>query len=242
MNILLLEPTDIVDKGRAVITDQRQNHVRTVQRAVVGDSLRVGEIDGQMGRGQIVALREGYLELSYQVDCTPPAALNITVVLALPRPKMLKRTLHTLACMGVKRIVLLNSYRVEKSFWQTPLLKPESIRAQLLQGLAQARDTVVPEIIVARLFRPFVEDRLAALCAGKSKLLAHPGTDQPCPSAIAGPAVVAIGPEGGFIPYEVEALTQAGFQGVHLGPRILRVEMAVPVLLGRLYPHRGPSM
>ena len=49
-----------------------------------------------------------------------------------------------------------------------------------------------------------------------------------------GPWAILIGPEGGFIPYEVEALQRAGCEPVSLGPRPLRVEQAVPALLGRL--------
>ena len=44
-----------------------------------------------------------------------------------------------------------------------------------------------------------------------------------------------IGPEGGFIEYEIEKLKETGFEAVHLGPRILRVENAVPTILGRLF-------
>ena len=37
-------------------------------------------------------------------------------------------------------------------------------------------------------------------------------------------------------PYEVELLQAGGFEPVHLGPRILRVETAVTALVARLYP------
>ena len=159
----------------------------------------------------------------------------LTLLLALPRPKMLKRVLQTVAAMGVPRLVLLNSYRVEKSFWQTPFLEPEAIREQLLLGLEQARDTVLPEVSIEKRFKPFVEDRLPAISAGTLGLVGHPGPYPACPRAVEQHVTLAIGPEGGWIPYEVEKLAAAGLQPVQLGERILRVETAVPALLARLF-------
>ena len=158
-----------------------------------------------------------------------------TLLLALPRPKMLRRVLQTVAAMGVPKLVLLNSYRVEKSFWQTPFLEPSAIREQLILGLEQARDTVLPEVVIEKRFKPFVEDRLPQLAAGTCGLVGHPGDFPPCPRAISEPVTLAIGPEGGWIPYEVDKLAAAGLQPVQLGDRILRVETAVTALLARLF-------
>jgi RsmE family RNA methyltransferase len=148
---------------------------------------------------------------------------------------MLRRVLQTAASMGVPRLVLLNSYRVEKSFWQTPFLEPAAIREQLLLGLEQARDTVLPEVTIEKRFKPFVEDRLPQMVGGTCGLLGHPGDYPPCPRALDEPVTLAIGPEGGWIPYEVEKLAAAGLQPVQLGERILRVETAVSALLARLF-------
>lgn len=240
MNLLLLEPEDIiapvsVDCGRAVVRGRRLSHVQDVHKAEVGDTLRVGELNGLMGEARIVRLDRDELELEYSVNQEPPSAIPVTVLLALPRPKMLKRTFQTLAAMGVKRIVLMNTFRVEKSFWQSPWLKPEAIREQLILGLEQGRDTVLPEVILEKRFKPFVEDRLPFVSEGMQKLVAHPVGDEECPRAIDELTVLAIGPEGGFIPYEIERLVECGFECVHLGPRILRVETAVPVILSRLF-------
>lgn len=235
MNLLLLEDSDVVAPGEAVLTGRRLRHVREVHRAEVGQSLRVGLLGGAMGQGQIVALEAEQLRVQFTLEQPPPAKLPLTLLLALPRPKMLRRTLQAVATLGVQRLVLLNSYRVEKSFWETPFLQPEAVRQELLLGLEQARDTVLPEVWLEKRFKPFVEDRLPALAAGTLGLVAHPGTAQPCPVALNAPATLAIGPEGGFIPYEVELLQRQGMQAVHLGPRILRVETAVVALLGRLY-------
>jgi len=141
--------------------------------------------------------------------------------------------------VGVADIHLINSYRVEKSYWQSPLLAPDALRACLVQGLAQARDTLLPRVTCHRRFRPFVEDSLPPMVAGRRALLAHPGAYPPCPAGVDAEMLVVIGPEGGFIPYEVEKLQAAGCEVVSLGPRILRVETAVPALLGRLYHATG---
>ena len=241
MNLLLLEKDDIVlsaessSPGKAIIRGRRLTHVQDVHQAAVGDTLRVGELNGEMGEAVITRLDKQEMELEYTLGIQPPPSLPVTVLLALPRPKMLKRTFQTLAVMGVKRIILMNTFRVEKSYWQSPWLKPEAIREQLILGLEQARDTVLPEVILEKRFKPFVEDRLPELSSGMRKLVAHPVGDVECPRYLDEPAVLAIGPEGGFIPYEVERLVEYGFECVHLGPRILRVETAVPVLLSRLF-------
>lgn len=236
MNLLLLEDADLVGADRAVLRGRRLRHLHEVHRAEAGDALRIGRLGGLMGEGRLLRLDAGEAEIAIEsLDRPPPAKLPVTLLLALPRPKMLKRTLQTVASMGVAQLVLLNSYRVEKSFWQTPFLTPEALREQLILGLEQARDTVLPEVSIEKRFKPFVEDRLPALAAGSLGLVGHPGDYPACPRAVEGAVTLAIGPEGGWIPYEVEKLQEAGLQPVQLGERILRVETAVPVLLSRLF-------
>ena len=235
MNLLLLEDGDFIAVDRVLLQGRRLKHLQEVHRAEVGDQLRVGRIDGLMGQGQLLRLDSDAAELQISLDQAPPAKLPLTLLLALPRPKMLKRVLQTVASMGVPRLILLNSYRVEKSFWQTPFLQPEAIREQLILGLEQSRDTRLPEVSIEKRFKPFVEDQLAQLAAGTLGLVGHPGDYPSCPRAVKQPVTLAIGPEGGWIPYEVDLLAQAGLQPVQLGARILRVETAVTALLARLF-------
>lgn len=235
MNLLLLDDADFVAADRVILRDRRLTHLQEVHRAESGDNLRVGRLGGLMGEGRLLRLEANEAELQVRFDQHPPAKLPLTLLLALPRPKMLRRVLQTVAAMGVPRLVLLNSYRVEKSFWQTPFLDPEAIREQLILGLEQARDTVLPEVIIEKRFKPFVEDRLPALAAGSLGLIGHPGPWPDCPRALSEPVTLAIGPEGGWIAYEVEKLREAGLNPVQLGERILRVETAVTALLARLF-------
>jgi len=235
VNLLLLETADFFAGNRVLLRDRRLTHMREVQRAEIGESLRVGLLGGAMGNGRLLRLDDHEAELEVVFDQPPPAKLPLTLLLALPRPKMLRRVLQTVAAMGVPRLVLLNSYRVEKSFWQTPFLEPAAIREQLILGLEQARDTVLPQVSIEKRFKPFVEDRLPQLAAGSRGLVGHPGDYPACPRALDEPVTLAIGPEGGWIPYEVEKLAAAGLQPVQLGERILRVETAVSALLARLF-------
>lgn len=234
MNLLLLEEQDFISPQRVRLSGRRLQHMREIHQAGPGDSLRVGRIGGLMGEGRIVSLDATVAELEVQLDQPPPPKLPLTLLLAMPRPKMFRRILQHCASLGVAEIILLNSYRVEKSFWQTPFLQPEVIRENLLLGLEQARDTLLPTVQIEKRFKPFVEDRLPALAAGTTGLVAHPGDYPPCPRAVTGPITLAIGPEGGWIPYEVDKLRAAGLQPIQLGERILRVETAVTALIARL--------
>ena len=235
MNLLLLEDADFIAPDRVVLRDRRLKHMQEVHRAEVGDSLRVGRIGGLLGSAELLRLESHEAELRITLDSPPPAKLPLTLVLALPRPKMLRRVFQTVATMGVPKVILVNSYRVEKSFWQTPFLEPAAIREQLILGLEQARDSVLPDIIIEKRFKPFVEDRLPQLADGTLGLVGHPGDYPPCPRAVTEPVTLAIGPEGGWIPYEIDLLNKAGLQPVQLGDRILRVETAVTALLARLF-------
>ncbi|AIZ35254.1 16S rRNA (uracil(1498)-N(3))-methyltransferase [Pseudomonas parafulva] len=235
MNLLLLEEADFVADDRVVLADRRFTHMQDIHRVAVGDRLRVGRIGGLMGQAEVLSLAAHQAELRVSFDQPPPAKLPLTLVLAVPRPKMLRRLFQTIATLGVPRLILVNSYKVEKSFWQTPFLHPDSIRENLILGLEQARDTVLPEVIIEKRFKPFVEDRLPAIAADTLGLVGHPGPYPACPRAVDRPVTLAIGPEGGWIPYEVDLLAEAGLAPVQLGERILRVETAVTALLSRIF-------
>ena len=235
MNLALLSAGDLTGDNTARLTGRRRDHLVTVLKASEGDTLPVGLEDGPMGTGTINRLTNEAAELTLILDRSAPAPLPLTLVLAMPRPKMFRRVLQTVASLGIKDIWLVNSYKVEKSFWQTPWLQPEHLRENLVLGLEQAMDTAMPRVHIRQRFKPFVEDELPALLADRPGLVAHPGPSTPCPVNLNRPATLCIGPEGGFIPYEVTKLVEAGCQDIHLGPRILRVETAVPVLVSRLY-------
>lgn len=226
MNLLLLLPEDFVDQTRARVDGRRLEEIHRIG----GGQFRAGMINGRMGIAKVVA--PGEVEVS--LDSDPPPALPLALVLALPRPKVLNRVIAGAASMGIKRIHLVNAWRVEKSYWKSPRISAENLLHQCILGLEQARDTILPEISTHRFFRPFVEGQLPAMAADSLALVAHPGAVDECPRDVHRPVTLAIGPEGGFIEEEIASLERIGFRAVNFGPRILRVETAVAAMVGRL--------
>jgi len=234
MNLVLLLPEDLVSDSLARLTGRRFRHIVEVHRAAEGDALAIGMLGGRIGAGRVIRLGDSALDLDISFDRDPPAPLPFTVVLALPRPKVLRRILRSLTVLGVKRIALVNAARVEKSYWQSPFLEREEIRRQLVLGLEQACDTVLPEVLLQPRFKPFVEDELPGMLRDSFAIVAHPGSATACPRDVRRPVTLAIGPEGGFVPYELDILSAYGFTAVSLGDRILNIETAIPALISRL--------
>ncbi len=235
MNLILLTEQDFIRNDVVRLTDERLIHISRVLCAKPGDTLACGLINAKMGTGTIVRMDHRQLDMQVCLDEDPPDSLPLDLVLALPRPKMLKRILQSLASLGVKDIYLVNSRRVEKSFWESGLLNDRDMARHLELGLIQARDTLMPRVHLKRFFSPFVKEELPDIGKGKRRILAHPKACTPCPAGLNTGTVLVIGPEGGFIDLEVSTLVQAGFEPVTIGPRILRVETAVTALVARLF-------
>jgi RsmE family RNA methyltransferase len=238
VNLLLLFDEDFLPDGTARLTGRRAQHAREVLRAEPGESLRVGRLGGLVGTGAVLENTEGALHLRLTLTEPPPVRAGVDLLLAIPRPKALKKVLPAVASLGVDRVVLVNAARVEKSYFDSKVLAPAFLQELLLQGLEQARDTHLPEVLVRERFRPFVEDELDTVFGREPlRILPHPPARQPLTATGVGTAprvVLAIGPDGGWVPFETELLEAQGFHPFTLGPRILRVETAVPVLLGQV--------
>lgn len=234
MNLVLLFSDDFVDEARVVLRGRRREHIANVHRVVAGDELVVGVVGGKIGRGRVESIGEDEVVMSIGLSTEPPPPLDVTLVVALPRPKVLNRVVAGATSMGVKRLFLMNAWRVEKSYWGSPRLSEDNLRRQCVAGLEQARDTVMPRVETRRFFRRFVEEELAEVARDTTALVAHPYAAQPFPPQVRHPATLVIGPEGGFIAEEIASLERIGFVPVTIGERILRVETAVAALLARM--------
>jgi len=235
VNIVLLQPGDWIDHHRVQLADRRFRHLVEVLGIAPGSQVKVGQINGLCGIGCIETLTNDSVVIKVELNTEPPARHPFTVVLALPRPKMLRRVLRTCAEFGVADIHLIHSWRVEKSFWQSPLLASGKIQEALQAGLERSGDTLLPKVTLHRRFRPFIEDELQELARGRPIYIAHPGQHPTLATTTSSGAVLLIGPEGGFIPFEVELAEHNGAQLRSMGSRILSVDTAVNAALARAW-------
>ena len=232
----------LIPKNATSITNKEQiTHIKEVLKAKEGDSLTIGEIGGNIGKATIAKITNDKVLLAdIELNKKPPTKLDLTIVLALPRPKVLRRLIMDMTSLGVNRLIIVNSYRSQKSYWQSPLL--DRIDEFIFEGLQQAIDTIPLKVELKKRFKPFVEDEFPSLLKkNDGAIIAHPYALQSWKTYLKEnsntqmPKVLCIGAEGGWIDYEVELLCKYGCRAVSLGERILRTETVVSVLLGQWF-------
>ena len=265
MNRILFEP-DEIRNGIATFGGERAEHVMNVLHGELGQVLKTGEINGPIGTSVITGISSSLVphpsSLSITVRCshTEKSILPwIDLILAPPRPRVMKRLLPQLATMGVGRIFLVGAKKVEKDFWGATLLKSENYRPLLIDGLMQAGTSILPTLETRRNFRKFVKEELDGLWPESRRIVAHPyGADSTRISANMANAresfveirsiredscsetvVLAVGPEGGWTDEEVALLEEHGFARYSLGSRILRTDTATIALLAQLMREFG---
>jgi RsmE family RNA methyltransferase len=242
MNLIVLTDEDRVDDERFVLSDHRAEHLVRILRVEPGDTVEAGLLNGPAGRAEVTGLtdREVTLKMTELRAILPPSP-EIDLICALPRPQTLKKVLLTCGMMGVRRLYLTRANRVERSFYQSPLLSPAAWRPFLLEGMSQGKWTRLPDVEIHDRFRRFFEDALPGREATEDKpgvkLLADleaPGRLDRLLDRTASRVIIAIGPEGGWVPFEIELMERLGFTRFCLSRSVLRVEAAVVAALSQI--------
>jgi len=235
MNVILVETSELDGTGAATMVGRRAAHIASVLKAAPGDTIRVGVLDGPFGLATIAAIDNHAVRLRCEFESVVPPRPPVDLLLAVPRPKVLRRLWAQLAALGVGRIIVTNAERVERNYFDTHVLTPECYRPLLIEGLQQARDTRLPLVSVHRQFRVLVEDQLDQLSDASVRLVADPRGSASVTAAVgrqpASRVLLAIGPEGGWNEFELSLLEAHGFQAVTMGSRTLRSDTACISLL-----------
>nr|WP_174507196.1 16S rRNA (uracil(1498)-N(3))-methyltransferase [Acinetobacter sp. Marseille-Q1620] len=235
MNIVLIDSGQTQNDFWTISSQRQIQHLKQYLEIQVGENLKVGIRNGKRYLTEIIEISEKRILLKPLYEQATPAKLPVTLVVAMPRPKVLRRLIMDSVTLGVDKLILIHSYRVDKSYWQTPFL--QQIDDYITLGLEQAGDTIVPKVEIYKRFKPFVEDVLPTLIhENYPAFVAHPYAENKMPNSLDHGCTIVIGPEGGFIPYEIDLLSKNGCQVFHLGSRIIRTETVIPYVLGRLFP------
>jgi len=210
--------------------------------------VRVGVVDGPAGTATITAITADFVELACALDAAAPPIPPLDLLLALPRPKVMRRLWAQVAALGVGRIILTNAERVERDYFDTHILQPETYRPLLIEGLQQARDTRLPLVSIHKRFKVLIEDELDTLCPQRDRLVADPGPGnnigsyfEITPDVISERTLLAVGPEGGWNAFELGLLESRGFRRISLGLRSLRTDTACIALMTTVYNARRPD-
>ncbi|KAH0477407.1 MAG: uncharacterized protein KVP18_003623 [Porospora cf. gigantea A] len=223
MNLILLDSAD-----QTILSNEQAEHVKKVLKSKPGDSLRVGIVNGGCGTAEVVEVGSE-VEIRLQTDATTLTTCPATdtkvvdVLLGIPRPRVLDRTLQTLATLGVGRVFLVASQRSDKSYLSSPKLRSEGISKSLRTGLEQSGvDTMLPEVYVyaswsrcirelkSRNFLPPSVKLLVAHPYEEDMTTWYPNVERAGLLEHPGGVLLAIGPEGGFVPPEMKDLDSLG--------------------------------
>ena len=245
MNLIILEQGEVGGSGEVTLSGGRAKHLLTVLRVEPGHDVRVGVLDGPRGTANVQSIGEGTVALRCVLDADTPPRQNIDLLLAVPRPKVMRRLWAQIAALGVGRIILTNAEKVERNYFDTHILEPDTYRPLLIEGLQQARDTRLPVVSIHRQFKVLVEDQLDELFGPGLRIVADPSATTPLIDVVRGSGeaqiVLAIGPEGGWNAFELGLLAAHGFQSAGMGPRTLRTDTACVALLALAQAARSAS-
>ncbi len=239
MNSLIVFDSEFVDSSVIRIAAPRIDHLWRAYLSLCGQEIRIAVFGGSRGVAIPRKVDEEELILDI-VSLEPSLPLRpIDLVVGLSRPQTVKKVIQTAVMVGVRSLHLVRTEHGEKSYGTSHLLEADSLRGETIKALEQIGEGLSPTISVHQSFRIFCKSGLRALTDADAtlKILAHPG-GLPLGSGErlleSNAAVIAVGPEPGWAAGEIDAFEALGFTRVGLGPRVLRVELALSFLLGQL--------
>jgi 16S rRNA (uracil1498-N3)-methyltransferase len=218
-----------IQAGRLRLVDDEARHLAAVMRAQPGDEVILFDGSGAEFVARILASGKQVVELEIALRREPERELpfQLTLAVALPKGERQKWLVEKLTELGVTRLLPLITQR---GVAQPVEAAVDRLRRTVIEASKQCGRNRLMEI-----GEPMsVDEHVCAIAAGADRLIADPSGQPLAGVALnlqsGGELHVAVGPEGGFSPAEIQTAQAAGWQPVSLGPRILRVETAAIML------------
>jgi 16S rRNA (uracil1498-N3)-methyltransferase len=232
-------PTGSLQGDQVVITGEPYHHLRNVLRVKAGTVVLLLDGFGACCEVELEKLQADHATTrmirSWQEK---DATLPITLLQALPKGDKFDLVLQKGTELGVSCFQPLETAHAIPNLNAARLIKRmQRWRRIVSEAARQSRRTFLPEVKPLQNLRTVLKEtscdlRLVLWEAGSVPLA------EVLPKAPPTGVRLLIGPEGGFSVTEITAITAAGFQAVHLGPRVLRTEtagLAVTPILQYLY-------
>ncbi|CDJ33634.1 uncharacterized protein EMH_0055010 [Eimeria mitis] len=217
MNLILLLKEDIaIVNGEAVaaLTGRKHRHCQQVLKVKVGARVRVGVANGGVGEAEVISFdqEKTKIKLLQRIDLmaaeVPSCGVELDILLAMTRPKVLERILQLCAVVGVRRIFLVCAERTEKGFFSSSRLAAENLLEQLVLGLEQGMVTTPPELHAFASWEGF----MAATNAAAAKAAAE-GAAGAAATAAAAAGTAAAGAETETAESETKDAAARGSEG-----------------------------
>ena len=235
MNLILLQPTELDGEGTVRLTDARGAHIATVLNAVPGQHVRIGLVDGPFGTGTVTAVEPSRVSMRCEFEAATPSRPRLDLLLALPRPKVMRRLWSQLAALGVGQVILTNAARVERDYFGAHVVDPAVLHAAPDRGAAAGARYAAASGVDPSTPEGAGRGRSGRAVPGRRPRGGAAGPRRHAARVLAGGgparALLAVGPEGGWTEFELDLLARHGFRAVGMGPRTLRSDTATIALL-----------
>ena len=212
--------------AEVVLPEDVAAHLLRVLRLQVGDACVLFNGDGHDydARITVIGKREARAELAAARRIDNESPLRIALLQGIARGEKMDWILQKATELGVTRILPVTSERSEvKLDAQRADKRLAHWRGIVVAACEQSGRAVLPEVAP-----PQSLAQAAGLREGRGFIL-DPFANASLSSirnASLCECTIAIGPEGGWSPRDREQLVAAGYEGLKLGPRVLRTETA----------------
>ena len=215
--------------GGALVLGADAAHHAKVRRLAIGAPVTVRDGSGTTASGTVVRMAKQHLELEIDAPRCPSPLPPVHLLVPVADKERMLLLAEKATELGVTtwRPVLWRRSRSVAGRGEGTMFA-QKVEARMIGAMLQSEGAWLPQ----RFMESNAERAIAALPTEGTRLLLDPEGAPMASVAMKGPIVLAVGPEGGFEPDEIERLVEAGFQRVALAGGILRMETAAIVALG----------
>ena len=234
----IFHPNPLQANSTIKLDDNAARHVSRVLRLGPGAEIRL--FDGQGGEYAAVLHEVGKREVSVSIAehlaVEVESPLKITLAQGISKGERMDYTIQKAVELGVHRIVPLDTERsVVKLKGERRERKLEHWQGVIISACEQCGRNTLPELLPMQSLSSWLENGLN----GTGLVLDHRAANSVNSVESSGELTLLIGPEGGLSEAERGLAIDTGYQGLRLGPRVLRTETAALVALSALQARWG---